>query len=125
MTGQRLVHVAIADDWEACKRFGEYEVSTRGISYDEAGFIRATTPNALASVLDLVFGDLTLPLIVAVIDQDALTSAGIDVEWEAEKPRILRPLPMDEDTVVFELVVERVDGAWPIPDLTPYASPAG
>ncbi len=122
MTGQRLVHVAIADDWEACKRFGEYEVSTRGISYDEAGFIRATTPDALASVLDLVFGDLTLPLVVAVIDQDALTSAGIDVEWEAEKPRILRPLPMDEDTVVAELAVERVDGVWPIPDLTPYAS---
>ena len=69
MTGQRLVHVAIADDWEACKRFGEYEVSTRGISYDEAGFIRATNPDALASVLDLVFGDLTLPLVVAVIDQ--------------------------------------------------------
>jgi uncharacterized protein (DUF952 family) len=124
MTGQRLVHVAIADDWEACKRFGEYEVSTRGISYD-AGFIRATKPDALPSVLDLVFGDLTLPLIVAVIDEDALTAAGIDVEWEAGKPRILRPLPMDEDTVVAELAVERFDGAWPIPDLTPYANHAG
>jgi hypothetical protein len=32
---------------------------------------------------------------------------------------------MDEDTVVAELVVERVDGVWPIPDLTPYTSPAG
>ncbi len=125
MTGQRLVHVAIADDWEACRRFGEYQLSTRGISYVEAGLIRATKPDALPSVLDLVFGDLTLPLIVAVIDEDALTAAGIDVEWEAGKPRILRPLPMDEDTVVAELAVERVDGAWPIPDLTPYAIHAG
>ncbi|MDV6271253.1 DUF952 domain-containing protein [Rhodococcus globerulus] len=62
-----------------------------------------------------------LPLVVTVIDEDALTSAGIDVEWEGHKPRIGGPLPMDNDTVVAELRFEREDGSWPVPDLTQYS----
>ena len=28
MTGQRLLHVALVDDWEPARRVGEYEAST-------------------------------------------------------------------------------------------------
>jgi hypothetical protein len=31
MNGPRLVHVALADDWEGCRRFGEYDVSTQNM----------------------------------------------------------------------------------------------
>ncbi|MGC0362590.1 hypothetical protein ABH922_000574 [Rhodococcus sp. 27YEA15] len=121
MSGQRLIHVAIADDWEGCKRFGEYEVSTRGISYDDAGFIRAATADSLPAALDHVFGDLTLPLIVAVLDEDALTAAGVDIEWGTGKPRITGPLPMDSETVVAELPLDRGAEPWRVPDLSGYS----
>lgn len=127
MSGQRLVHVALADDWEACKRFGEYDVSTRGTTFDTAGFIHATTAMSLTTVLNDVYDDVSLPLLLVVIDEDALSEVGIEIQWEVPAtarqdgelvPRILGQLPMDSQTVVAELPIDRRDGEWLTPDLT-------
>lgn len=127
MSGQRLVHVAFADDWEGCKRFGEYDVSTRGTPFDSAGFIHATTASLLPSVLDDVYGDVHLPLMVVVIDEDALRDGAIDIRWEAPAttrqdgqlvPRILGTVPMGAPTIAAELPIDRRGGRWLIPDLT-------
>ena len=125
MSGQRLLHVAIADDWEACQRFGEYDVSTHATSLESAGFIHAATLPQLPAVLRDVYGDVALPLVLAVIDEEALASSGVEVSWESPAtrpggdlvPRIKGPVPMDADTVVAEIVLERHDGQWEVPDL--------
>lgn len=129
MTGERILHVAIVDDWEASRNFGEYEVSTRGTPFYDEGYIRATTAAGLHDVLAERYGDLALPMIVLVISVDALEAAGIDVTWHTPSgepsgqsdptasPRINAALPMDSATVVAELPVVRSGDVLSVPEL--------
>ncbi|MFE4835853.1 DUF952 domain-containing protein [Arthrobacter sp. NPDC056691] len=126
MSGERLLHVAITDDWEACARFGEYDVSTRGKTIDDAGFIHAATGPQLRTVLDEVFGGLKLPLLAVVVDEDALAAAGVEVRWDASHrpgeefaavPRILGPIPMEEPIIVATFPLELQGDRWPALDL--------
>jgi len=138
MTGRRLLHVAFSDDWEACGRFGEYDVATRRTLVDDTGHVHATTASGLAAVLRDVYGDATEALVLVVVDEDALAAQGIPVRWEpdgtgAPSPRIGGPLPMDRDTAVAVLEIERGPGGWAAPELAgldvreaaPPLSPAG
>lgn len=124
MTEEPLLHVAIADDWEPARRFGEYEASTRGRTLDEVGYIHATTEAGLATVLEDVYGDWELPLIVVVIDPHALQVSGIDVVPDdlvvppMSSWRILGSLPMHSDIVLAEVTLRRINGRWVVPDLT-------
>src|SRR5262245_47592839 len=123
MLEQQLLHVAIADDWEPARRFGEYEASTRGVTFDEVGYIHATTEAGLSAVLDDVYGDLDLPLVVVVVDGVALQNRGIGVERDesSDAPssswRILGALPMDSEIILAEVALQRIDGHWAVPDL--------
>lgn len=120
----RILHVAISDDWEASRNFGEYEVSTRGIGFFDAGYIRATTAEGLDTVLRRRYADLHLPLLLVVIDVDALESAGVGVLWNDDdtvfgrSPRIAGILPMNDDIVVAVLPLERRNESVLVPDLT-------
>ncbi|WP_166848152.1 DUF952 domain-containing protein [Isoptericola sp. BMS4] len=124
MGTDRLLHVAFSDDWEACGRFGEYDVATRRTLYDDAGFVHATTAAGLPHVLRDAYGDASEPLVLAVVDEAALAARGIPVRWEpgagadgAAAPRIEGLLPMDHETVVAVLPLERGDDGWQAPDL--------
>lgn len=113
----RMLHVAIVDDWEASRPFGEYEVSTRAVPFVDAGFVRATTAAGLPAVLSNVYDSLHLPLLLIVLDVDELRAAGIEVDEGADAPRILAPLPTVGPAIVAELPLERdASGAWQIPD---------
>ncbi|MFD6179145.1 MULTISPECIES: DUF952 domain-containing protein [unclassified Isoptericola] len=122
MAGRRLLHVAFSDDWEACARFGEYDVATRRTLFDDAGHIHATTAGGLPAVLHDVYGDATEALVLAVIDEDALAAQGIPVTWApaagGPAPRIGALLPMDRETVVALLEVGRGPDGWVVPDLS-------
>ena len=124
MIDEPLLHVAIADDWEPARRFGEYEASTRGMTLDEVGYIHATTEAGLPVVLDGLYDDLDLPLVLVAIDGDALRSSGIEVVVDdstippMSSWRILGPLPMDGDVILAEIALRRIDGRWAVPDLT-------
>jgi hypothetical protein len=111
-----LIHIAISDDWEACRPFGEYEVATRGIPLVDGDFVRATTPGGAQRVLDDVFGDLGLPLVAIVIDEAELRNAGLRVDVTGEDARIWGPLPQDRPAIVAETPIERRDGRWLVPD---------
>ncbi|MFI2105658.1 DUF952 domain-containing protein [Isoptericola sp. NPDC019693] len=122
MAGRRLLHVAFSDDWEACGRFGEYDVATRRTLVDDAGHVHATTAAGLPAVLRDVYGDATEPLVLAVVDEGALDAQGIPVRWEPDaagtpSPRIGGALPMDRDTVVAVLEIGRGPDGWVAPDL--------
>lgn len=127
MGGHRLVHVSIVDDWEACGRFGEYEVSTRQVTVDETGYVHAATASQLEAVLDEIYADLGLPLVLVVIDEDALLDAGIEIRWEHSShpsgrfgavPRLMGILPMEEPVIVSLLPLQKDAGRWMAPDLT-------
>jgi uncharacterized protein (DUF952 family) len=119
-----VLHVAFSDDWEACERFGEYDVATRNTLYDTAGFIHATTLQGLPAVLRDVYGDASAPLVLVVIDEDALAEASVPLTWEstvrgrAPSPRIGAPLPMDARTIAAVLEIRRDGDHWAVPDTT-------
>lgn len=126
---QRLFHISFADDWAGARRFGEYEGSTRAKTLDQVGFIHAATAEQLEHVLATVYGDVDLPLVVAVIDEDALRGAGVDIRWEeiaqssstpgTQTPRIMSALPLDPDIVVAEIpLVDKDCGKWTAPDVS-------
>lgn len=115
----RILHVAIVDDWEASRPFGEYEVSTRAVPFVDAGFVRATTVDGLQSVLDELYDSLHLPLVLIVLDVEELQASGVEVVLEPE-PRVLAPLPTAGPAVVAELPLERDgSGAWRSPETLP------
>lgn len=124
MGGSRVLHVAFSDDWEACQRFGEYDVATRNTLYETLGYIHATTRQGVADVLADVYRDASEPLVLAVIDEEALADNGVPLVWEATAPgrpvtpRIMGPLPMDDRTIVAVLQVPRDGDHWGVPDLS-------
>ncbi|MDA3635282.1 MULTISPECIES: DUF952 domain-containing protein [Rhodococcus] len=125
-----IFHIALADDWEGARRFGEYEGSTRATTLDQVGFIHAATAADLDYVLSTVYEDLRLPLVVVVVDQDALLAAGVSIRWDERNPSppgtgtrvpgILGALPLDPDIVLDVLPIEEVDEKWVVPDVSAY-----
>lgn len=100
-----ICHIAIADDWEMSRGFGEYEVATRGVHLDETGFIHATTPDRIDSVLAAVFGGLRLPLLRIDLSVPGLRGAGVEVTWVDGVPRIGGPIPMTDEVVLRETAI--------------------
>lgn len=103
-----ICHVAIADDWEMSRGFGEYEVATRGVPFDALGHVKATAPSNVDTVVAEKFGDLALPLLRVDLSVAALRAAGIAVEWTDGSPMIHGPIPMDADVVLAEVALGRV-----------------
>lgn len=104
---EHIHHIAIQDDWEMSRGFGEYVVSTRGTHLDDAGFIHATTTDRVREVLARRYSDLDLPLLDITIDVTALESAGVPVDWVDGAPRIMGELPMSAEVVVEESLIVR------------------
>ena len=116
MGAERVYHVAIADDWEMSVPAGAYEAATRGTLYEAGGHIRACTADAVQSVLDERYADLTLPTLLVVLDADALRAAGIAVDVDGDTVRIHGPLPSADSNVVVETIpLERGEGGWLAP----------
>ncbi|TCU87622.1 hypothetical protein EDF51_103250 [Curtobacterium sp. PhB25] len=103
-----VCHVAIADDWEMSRGFGEYEVSTRGVPLEPGGYVRATTPDRVAEVVTERYGDLALPLLRIDLSVEGLAAAGVPVEWVDGLPRVRGPIPMDAEVVLAEVPIPNV-----------------
>ncbi|ROS37294.1 DUF952 domain-containing protein [Curtobacterium sp. PhB78] len=103
-----VCHVAIADDWEMSRGFGEYEVSTRGVPLEPGGYVRATTPDRVAEVVAERYGDLALPLLRIDLSVEGLAAAGVPVEWVDGLPRVRGPIPMDDEVVLAEVPIPNV-----------------
>lgn len=117
-----IAHVAIVDDWESAKNVGEYEVSTRGVSLDEAGYIHAVALDGVSAVLDKHYSDIRFALVLVILDEDALTADGTDVTEETPGfPHIFGPIPIEGAAVVAELAIERDGGDFVLPDLSGFA----
>ncbi|UOR01411.1 hypothetical protein MUN77_14960 [Leucobacter allii] len=100
-------HIAIEDDWEMSRGFGEYEVATRGTHLDDVGYLHATTAAGVEAVLRARYADLALPLLDIVIRVEALEAAGVPVEWHDGRPRIMGALPMSREVIASEERIAR------------------
>ena len=102
-----VCHVAIADDWEAGARFGEYEVATRGVAWEPGDYIRATDPEHVAHVVAGIYGDVRLPLLRVDCSVTGLTAHGIEVARVDGNPRIFGAIPMVPEVVTAVVPIPR------------------
>jgi uncharacterized protein (DUF952 family) len=96
----QILHVATLPDWEAARAAGEYRVSTLGATIDEVGFIHASTPEQVHATAERFYAGLDQPLVVLMLDEEALVAAGIPVVHEDAGngelfPHLYAALPVD------------------------------
>jgi uncharacterized protein (DUF952 family) len=77
-----IFHIALPDDWAAAFTFGEYAVSTRGMSLDEVGFIHCSTHAQIEATANRFYRDLS-DLVLLTIDPLMVPS---DILWEPPAP---------------------------------------
>jgi uncharacterized protein (DUF952 family) len=75
---ERIIHIALPDDWAAAQTAGEYTVSTRGVALDEQGFIHCSFAGQVESTANSFYADLH-ELVLLHIDT-AKVGARIEVE---------------------------------------------
>lgn len=102
-----LWHLAHAADWEAARASGRYEVSTRGRTLRQEGFIHCSYPHQLGQVARTFFADDPEPLVVLELDRDALARHGVRVRVEEVPhaggqrfPHVFGPITPDAVTSV-------------------------
>lgn len=86
---QPIFHIALPDDWAASFTFGEYAVSTRGMSLDEVGFIHCSSHAQIEATANRFYGDLS-ELVLLTIDQLMVPS---DIVWESPAPGVNELFP--------------------------------
>jgi uncharacterized protein (DUF952 family) len=77
-TREPLFHLALPDDWAAAQASGSYEMSTRGASLADVGFIHLSYAHQWPRVRDAFYSDVT-ELVLLEIDPVAI-AANIVVE---------------------------------------------
>ena len=113
MDDRRIHHVAIEDDWGMSQLLGQYEVSTRGRSLDDDGYIRTCDAAHVQVVLDERYADLRLPVVVVVLDADALAASGVPVDSsddERSGRRVRGAIESNDPSIVLGVLPAVRDG---------------
>jgi glutathione S-transferase len=126
----RILHVALPDDWARARRDGSYDVSTRGVSLVEEGYIHASTAVQLPGVLARFFADV--PAVdLLVMDLAMLDHEGAQVLWEDVTDADDGPYPhvygvVPAQTVVDVIHLEHQPGtSWSVPEVADVATGPG
>ena len=93
-----ILHLTERSHWEAARERGAYEISTRGRTLQEEGFIHCSTRAQLPKVAAFLYGTYDGPddLVVLVVDPERLD---VPLRYEAvepggeEFPHVYGPLP--------------------------------
>lgn len=96
----RILHIALAPDWERALAEGAYRTSSRGRTLEQEGFIHASTPEQVAATATRFYADAPEPLVVLVMDRDRLEAGGVPVLLEDGGagelfPHLYAALPVD------------------------------
>jgi uncharacterized protein (DUF952 family) len=95
-----IFHVALRPDWDAARAAGRYEMSSRGVTLADEGFIHASSHEQLPGTLETFYGDLDpATLVVLEIDPAACEAAGSPVAYEHVPgarafPHVYGPIPV-------------------------------
>lgn len=95
-----ILHLTERSLWDAARAHGTYEMSTRGRTLQEEGFIHCSTREQLPKVAAFLYGSYDGPgeLVVLVIDPARLD---VPLRYEApepggeEFPHVYGPIPVD------------------------------
>ena len=95
-----IYHVTTLAEWQQAQRTGIYDRSTKGKSFEQVGFIHASTAIQLEGTKDYVYGATAHDLVVLVMSQKTLANAGIEVRLEDGGegdfyPHIFAPIPVN------------------------------
>ena len=77
-----LLHIAHRADWQEALRDGTYNVSTRGRTLEEVGFVHASYPDQVADVAGYVYRDDPEALCVLVMEESLIHQSGVRLELE-------------------------------------------
>jgi len=94
-----IFHVTTKSDWIGAQLTGIYDRSTKGKSFDDVGFIHASTSIQLEGTKNYLYGESNENLVVLVMSQARLVAAGIQVLFEDGGagdfyPHIYAPIPL-------------------------------
>jgi len=113
-----LFHVAQRADWEAAQQAGRYELSTRGLSLAEEGFIHCSLRHQVRAVAEACYADLD-DLVLLVVDPALL--GGVPVRYEPAVPggqaypHLYGALPVHA-VVAVHPITRAPDGGFVLPD---------
>ena len=97
-----LFHLADRQQWEAARTAGRYEISTRGRTLQEEGFIHCSQRHQVRTVADAIFAGAD-DLVLLTIDAERVPAP---IRYEGpDFPHIYGPLPVD--AVVAAVPVHR------------------
>ena len=77
-----IYHITSKSEWNEAEHKGIYDRSTRGKSFDEVGFIHASTLDQLPDTANFVFAGTDVELVVIELDIGTLELSGIQVVFE-------------------------------------------
>jgi uncharacterized protein (DUF952 family) len=94
-----LLHITDRATWENARRSGAYEMSTRGRTLGDVGFIHCSLPHQLPAVAEVLYADVDPDeLVVLVIDADRVEAPvryEIPEPGAEEFPHVYGPVPLD------------------------------
>ena len=70
---QRIYHIALEADWEHAQHTGEYQISTRGRTLDEEGFIHCCQAHQVTTVANELYRGQDHVLLL-IVDSTRITS---------------------------------------------------
>jgi uncharacterized protein (DUF952 family) len=92
-----ILHIAFVDDWERAREAGAYRISTKGRTLEEQGFIHGSFDrDQVERVGAAVYASETRPLVVLVVDTDALDAPVVAENLEGGDelfPHVYGPIP--------------------------------
>lgn len=107
MVTEHLFHLALRSDWEAAQEAGEYQVSTRGRTLAEEGFLHASHAHQWRAVRDAYYADVTEPLVLLEVDPallDVPVVEEVPVGGDEAFPHVYGPLPVTAVVAVTQLL---------------------
>lgn len=117
-----IFHLALPDDWARAFVSGQYEMSTRGRTLAEEGFIHASTWEQVEPTANRFYADVD-QLVLLTID---MTRLDAEVRWEPPTPgvdelfpHIYGPLPISAVTAnrYWLRSIDACGAGWSLDDL--------
>src|SRR3954471_2348057 len=93
-----LFHIALRTDWAAARAAGRYELSTRGVTLAEQGFVHCSLRHQVLPVADAIYADLAAGELVLLVIDPARRGARVRLEpvtpGGEEFPHVYGPVPV-------------------------------
>ena len=111
-----IFHAALPDEWDAAQDVGLYEMSTRGVTLADEGFIHCSKRSQAEGVANRYYSDIT-NLVLLTLDRQTIGSPVVDevaVSTGERFPHIYGPIPV---AAVVSATAWSVgtDGVWRFP----------